>query len=779
MSGPSRRNVAGLMGVVGEWERLQRVGRDLLGVMPLLVGPDGDLLAGETQLSGFCRLIRSTVLGISRCRECYARECFSDTVAAEGVGLWRCHGGLLVCAVPLVAAGVPVAAVVGGGIGSADTDTTALRKVTMELGLSAEEVLAEVAHLPVLKEEELLVAGRAIRSVASDLVGIVERYRGLETRSVALASLLEERAGWAVEEAAPGVLTKEALEVRLQEEILRARRRDGVVCVVCVGLTGWEALRGERGATAAEVLVQEVVRLVHAGARTGESVGRFEEHMLFLILPGVEYREGMRAAERIVGRVAETLSVTRVADRLRAQAGVAVMPARQAEVDELLRRAQSAYEDLAREGTEKVALYVLRPRAEAAPKRRVVVTGIGMVTPLGIGTEVFWEAAKRGESGIRPFTLFDATGLPTRFGGEVPGFDPHDFLDAKTVKRAGRSTHLAVAASRLAVDGAGLDMSQEDAERVGVYIGTGVGGIEFAEEQHKIFLGEGSEKVSPFLAIVVFSGAVSSEVSMQLGSKGPTVTISTGCAAGADAIGWGFRAIQSGEIDAALAGGAEAPLRPIIVASFNAIRALSTRNDAPAQACRPFDRDRDGFVMSEGAAVLVLEELGHAITRGATILGEVLGYSATGDAFHMVRPAPDGAEAGRAMTEALADARLTAQEVEYVNAHGSSTPLNDKTETMIIKSVLGEHAYRVPVNSTKGLIGHSIGASGPIELAACLLSIRDRFVHPTINYEHPDPECDLDYVPNVGREMSVRNALCNSFGFGGKNATLVVGAFED
>jgi 3-oxoacyl-[acyl-carrier-protein] synthase II len=335
-----------------------------------------------------------------------------------------------------------------------------------------------------------------------------------------------------------------------------------------------------------------------------------------------------------------------------------------------------------------------------------------------------------------------------------------------------------VAAADLGIEDAALNIEEEDRDRVGVVIGSAVGGLEFGEEQVAAYMQHGPKKVSPYLSIIVFAGAVSSEVSLHLGVKGPTITVSTGCSAGSDAIGYAFRNIKEGKADVMVAGGTDAPLRPVIFVSFCAINALSTRNDAPQKASRPFDLKRDGFVMSEGAAILILEELQHALKRGAKIYGEVVGYAATGDAFHMTRPSPDGEEAARAMQLALEEAQVKPEEVDYINAHGSSTPLNDKTETMVIKNIFGDHAYRLAVNSTKSLLGHPIGASGAIELGACLLSIQTGMLHPTINYEFFDPDCDLDYVPNVARPARVKVAASNSFGFGGKNATLVVRRFE-
>jgi 3-oxoacyl-[acyl-carrier-protein] synthase II len=362
---------------------------------------------------------------------------------------------------------------------------------------------------------------------------------------------------------------------------------------------------------------------------------------------------------------------------------------------------------------------------------------------------------------------------------EVTDLDPTSYLDKKQLRRLDRYSRFALCAAKMAVADAGLDFAREAQERAGVCIGSAVGGIRFAEEQHGVFVEHGIKAVSPMLAVAVFGGAASCNIAIEFGITGPNTANSNSCAAGTIAIGDACRFIQDGAAEVMLAGGVETPIAPLCFGSFSVVRAMSTRNSQPEKASRPFDKGRDGFVMGEGAAILVLEEVGHAERRGAPIYGEILGYSLTNDAYHMSAPHPAGAQAARAMTLALADAGLRAEEIDYINAHGSSTPLNDKTETMAIKQVFGAQAWRLAISSTKGMYGHPLGASGAIEAAISALSLTYDYLPPTVNYEVPDPECDLDYIPNVGRSAQVRYTLSNSFGFGGINACLVLGRYSD
>ncbi|HEX6262966.1 MAG TPA: beta-ketoacyl-ACP synthase II [Actinomycetota bacterium] len=404
-------------------------------------------------------------------------------------------------------------------------------------------------------------------------------------------------------------------------------------------------------------------------------------------------------------------------------------------------------------------------------ERKVVVTGIGPVTPVGTGREAFWDALASGRSGIGEITLFDASEHPVRIGGEVEGFDAADWMDRKAAKRTDRAVHLAVAAAKLAWEDAGRP--QIDPERAAVVVSTGVGGLRYMEEQIKIMNDRGPGRVSAFTVPAMMANAATGTVAMEFGFTGPNACITTACAAGAHGVGEGYRYIKHGMADLALAGGTEAGITPLSLAAFAQMQALS-RNADPERASRPFDADRDGFVISEAACVLVLEEEERARTRGATIYAEVAGYGTSADAFHITQPEPQGSGAVIAMQMALTDAGEPAEAVDYINAHGTSTPLNDAAETRAIKKAFGDYAYEVAVSSTKSMTGHMVGATGAAEAAVAALAVRDGVIPPTVNYETPDPECDLDYVPNEKRETDVRLALSNAFGFGGQNAVLAL-----
>jgi len=409
-------------------------------------------------------------------------------------------------------------------------------------------------------------------------------------------------------------------------------------------------------------------------------------------------------------------------------------------------------------------------------KRRVVVTGLGVVTSLGRSVEAVWERLLRGDSGVGPITLFDVSAYEVRFAGEVPwNAEQENVANPKELRRLDRFTQFAMAAAADAVADAGLDFSREDPFRCGVVIGSGIGGLSEFEAQHERLLTKGVDKVSPFTIPKLMVNSGSGHVSSMFGIKGPNFAVATACASAANSIGEALRAIQYRDADVMIAGGSEAALTPMGLAGFQNMRALSGRGDAPQQASRPFDRDRDGFVLAEGAGVIVLEEFEHARRRGARIHCELLGYGASGDAGHITQPDEQGRGAARAMQMALDDAGLDGQRVAYVNAHGTSTPLGDRAETVAVKRVFGGHAARLAISSTKSQLGHTLGASGGIEAVVCALTIGRGVITPTINLEHPDPECDLDYTPNVARETRVDVAMSNSFGFGGHNASLVLG----
>ena len=412
-------------------------------------------------------------------------------------------------------------------------------------------------------------------------------------------------------------------------------------------------------------------------------------------------------------------------------------------------------------------------------KNRVVVTGMGAVTPLGNTVKNFWKNLCEGKSGIGPITKFDASKFTSRIAGEVKNFDPTQYFERKEIKKMDTFIHYAVAASDMAVNDAYFDGIPLDKNRVGVLIGSGIGGLGTIEAQHKVLLEKGPRRITPHFIPMLLINLASGQVSMRHGFSGPNAAVSTACATGSHAIGEAFKMIQRGQADVMIAGGSEAAITPLTLGGFCSLRAVSQRNDEPEKASRPFDKKRDGFILAEGAGVIVLESLEHAVARGASIKAELIGYGLTADAYHVTSPDPEAAGASRCIQMALEDAGVSPRDIDYINAHGTSTPLNDKFETMAIKNVFREDAKRVPISSVKSMTGHPLGAAGGIESVATILSIEHGIIPPTMNYEHPDPECDLDYVPNVARTSAITTALTNSFGFGGTNATLIFKKFQD
>ncbi|BBU38760.1 MAG: beta-ketoacyl-[acyl-carrier-protein] synthase II [Bacillaceae bacterium] len=411
-------------------------------------------------------------------------------------------------------------------------------------------------------------------------------------------------------------------------------------------------------------------------------------------------------------------------------------------------------------------------------KRRVVVTGIGAVTPIGLDAKTSWENALKGVSGIGELTRVDKDIFPVKVSAEINDFKPEDFMDRKEARKMDRFTQFALAASLMALEDSGLKINNENRERVGVWIGSGIGGMETYEQQFETFLEKGPRRVSPFFVPMMIPDMAAGQVSIAIGAKGPNSCTVTACATGSNSIGDAFKVIQRGDADVMITGGTEAPLTKMAFAGFSAAKALSTNPD-PKTASRPFDKNRDGFVMGEGAGILVLEELEHALKRGASIYAEIVGYGSTGDAYHITQPAPGGEGGARAMKMAIQDAGLKPEDIDYINAHGTSTEYNDKFETSAIKEVFGSHAYQLTVSSTKSMTGHLLGAAGGVEAIFTILAVKENIIPPTINYETPDPDCDLDYAVNQAKQKTVRAALSNSLGFGGHNATLVFKKFEE
>ena len=411
--------------------------------------------------------------------------------------------------------------------------------------------------------------------------------------------------------------------------------------------------------------------------------------------------------------------------------------------------------------------------------RRVVVTGVGLLSPLGIGTEASWEAIRAGKCGIGPITQFDASAFSCRIAGEVKGFDPANYIEKKEIKKMGRFIQFAIAAAECALKGSGLRITPENAEQTGVYIGSGIGGFEVIEREHQTLLEQGPRRISPFFIPATIINLASGYVSIRSGAKGPNSATATACTTSAHSIGDSYRLIQHGDADAMICGGTEACITPMGIGGFAAMRALSTRNNDPQRASRPWDKDRDGFVVGEGAGMLVLEELECARKRGARIIAEMVGYGMSADAFHVTAPPDNGDGAYRVMRNCMRDAKIEPHQVDYVNAHGTSTEVGDLAETAAIKRAFGEHAYRVAVSSTKSMTGHLLGGAGGLEAGITVLAIRDQIAPPTINLENPDPRCDLDFVPNCARPMKIDYALSNSFGFGGTNGSLIFKKYEN
>jgi 3-oxoacyl-[acyl-carrier-protein] synthase II len=410
-------------------------------------------------------------------------------------------------------------------------------------------------------------------------------------------------------------------------------------------------------------------------------------------------------------------------------------------------------------------------------KRRVVITGMGVIAPNGIGLENFWSSLSHGRSGIKKITRFNVSSYPVQIAGEVQDFDPSNYVNPKRARHMDRFAQFAVACSKMALGDSKLELTASNPDRIGIALGSSLGGFPLAEEHYAVFLEKGLRRVDPYLATRTFIGGATCHVSIELGIKGHSNSIGGACSVGVDSIGYAFFAIQNGLADVMVTGATEAPIAPLTIGSFYHVGALSTRNGDPTRASRPFDKERDGFVISEGGGVLILENMEDAVRRGAPIYAEVLGYGTTNDAHSLTQPQPDGLQAKKAIELTLGSAKVDRSEIDYINAHGSSTPLNDKIETKVIKEIFGEKAYELPISSNKSMVGHLLGAAGAIETIASVLTIKYQFIPPTINYEFPDPECDLDYVPNKGRKASINTVMSSSYGFGGKNSNIIIRKF--
>jgi len=764
------------MSLLEVWEQVTGLVQQAYRGNVMLVFPEGEIIAGKQGLCDFCRYIQSSQVGYQRCQRSRREHCAQAATAPEGQLIRECHAGVRTIAVPLKLPEGLLGTLVTGHCQVQIPTSNHWRRLAEEIGLDPAELLSRYQTLPRFSDTELEAWGRILQPYAESLVEIVHRYSTLLRHERTVSTLLQQRDELQIHDELTKVFNARYLQGRLSEELERAGRYGHPLSLVLVDVNDFSKLNENYGYPVGDAVLRELARILTGTVRRVDLVARLGQDDFAILLPEANYHQAYGLAQRLLRKVKEYRFGLEHGETLPLEITLGIATSKEEEVspEDFLERASRALQE-AREENQPVHIFAPPsniPRTRIP--RRVVVTGIGIITPIGIGKEEFWKGVKAGRSGITHITFFDPDGLPCKIGGEVRNFHPEEIIDPRTLKRSGRSSHLAIVAAKMAVEDAGLLLEEEDPERVGVVLGCAVGGIEFAEQEHAALLLGRSKKVSPYLAINIFAGAVSSEVSRFFGVKGPSLTISTGCAAGNDAIGRAAESIRNGETDVVITGGAEAPMRPMIMGSFCSMHALSLRNDDPTHASRPFDRERDGFVMSEGAGILILEELQHALQRGAHIYGEIVGYAATGDAFHMARPDPDGEAAAKAIEEALASARLAPQEVDYINAHGSSTPLNDKTETAVIHKVFGKHAYNLAVSSTKSMVGHPIGASGGVELIATLLGMERGLIPPTINYEFEDPECDLDYVPNEPRPGCINVAVSNSFGFGGKNAILVV-----
>lgn len=783
-----------LVDMFESWEKVQELSEQISGVRAQLTDPQGKFIAGRESLPTFCQLIRSSKLGEHRCHKSYSDNCFKGAKRESTV--FECHAGLTSVAFPLVVSRKVVGAILGGRTlaPGKKVEVRKLRALADELGIDADELVSAAQAIQHADSSAFSTFGKLIKPFVDSLASTIFRYSNLIEKTESLIDAAKESEKLLFIDRLTGLFNQHYFKTRLGAEVSRAQRYHHPLALIFMELDDFDESTASYGHLAQDVMLKEVAALILKSARKTEVVFRYDEVKFAVILPEADHEKAFKLAERVRKAIA-VKSFGKEADldvQLTMSMGISAL-FKDVSSGALIERADKVLDQARKEGGNRIRISPVpegaTPAAKGAPhvfaphidkRRRVVITGLGAITPIGIGKDAFWKACKAGKSGIDRIQSFDPSDLPTQIAGEVRDFHPEEYINPKDLRRMDRFTQFAVAAAKMAVEDAGLDqLESKNDERIGVSIGSALGGLAFAEEQDILFREGGWRKLSPFLAIRLFPGSSSSQVSLMFGMKAFSMTASTGCVTGADAIAIAFDGILKNEVDVVIAGGAEASLMAPVIGSFCVIKALSTRNDEPKKASRPFDLKRDGFVMSEGAGILILEELQHALKRGAHIYGEVLGYGATCDAYHMTRPAPDGQEAARGVRIALRNAGLKPTDVDYLNAHGTSTPLNDATETKAIKDVFGDHATKLPVSSIKSMIGHTFGGSGAIEFVTCALAMQDNFIPPTINYEEPDPDCDLDYVPNKGREAKIDVAMSNSFGFGGKNTILVLGKYRE
>lgn len=764
-------NISSFLEFLQEWGKIVNLARQIGGLEIQFVNPQGDIVAGEKQAGDFCSLIQRSTLGYQKCREDYCKNCFGSEAGDQKAKVFKCHAGLTNFYVPMLVEDKVVGAIVGGGLIAQEADMRNYKKLAQYYRLDLrffENALKNIKRIPL---EEITRIGQMVKTLAQHFEEIISRHCHLLKIMDELQQANKKNDNVLAKDELTGLLNRYLFELRLNEEISRSKRYGDSLSLILVNVDHLAIVNKNYGHEVGDLLLKEVSAIISKNLRQVDILARYSGNEFALLLPRTPQHHAYLVAER-VGSLVKTQIKSKLNLRVTLSAGIAAYSEKIAQENLLLEKSLFALKKAKEQGVGKAYLYAGEEAGEIQ-RRRVVVTGVGVVSPVGIGKETFLQALQKGLSGIGYITQFIDPGLPVFLGGEVKSFNPLNYMEAKTAQRTGKATQFAIAASKLALEDAGIVVEKEDRKRIGVIIGSAVGGLEYGEEQLTQFVTKGT-KVGPYYSIAVFAGAISSETSIELGVKGCALTISTACAAANDSVGYAVNEIKSGRLDAVLTGGAEAPIRPSILNSLVSTGAMCPNKDTPERSSRPFDRLRNGFVIAEGAGILVLEELQHALRRGAHIYAEVIGYGTSGDAYHMVRPAPDGESAMHAINLALSDAHVSTYDVDYINAHGTSTPLNDKIETKIIRDLFGKHAYALAVSSTKSMLGHSIGAAGGLELAATILGLKEEFLPPTVNQEVNDPDCDLDYVPNQARKKNFATAISNSFGFGGRNSCVVM-----
>ncbi|PIY18773.1 beta-ketoacyl-[acyl-carrier-protein] synthase II [Candidatus Desantisbacteria bacterium CG_4_10_14_3_um_filter_40_18] len=756
-----------LLNLFNEWEEVQDVLEKTLGCGMQFIDASGQGILERQNTSPVCHLILDSRLGHQRCLDFYGQKCFGENAPNEKFSIFNCHAGLTNFSVPVVIHQKNHTALIVGGLLLGDVKEKWCKQYAKELSINTDVFLNAMRRIKCFPEEEVLHLCRMVNLVVDPLIkNILKYFPGLEKKD----NLLKIMEGNRLKvDDLTGLSNRQHIQSRLGDEIHRAREYERQLSLLMIYIDNIREINELYGYEVGNILIKDVADILLAFMQRVNILGRIAGDGFCFILPETDRNKAIKLTKKIQDRLNDYQFCPKEGESVPLKIIWAISSISEEDIsaEEFIRQTEQMIAQ-SRGGTEK-----------RDSDKRCVITGLGIISPIGIGKDTFLEGLLEARSGVSMISNFDTSSLPVKIAGEVKDFEPSIYMNKKQVKRTDRTTQFAIAAANMAIKDATLDLNKEDIEKIGVIIGAGMGGLGFGEDQHLKFIKEGPQKVSPFLSVIMFAGACSSAVSMELGIKGPSITISTGCAAGTDAIGYAFDSIRHGESKIMIVGGAEAPLRPLILTSFEVMGALSSRNDNPQKASRPFDAKRDGFVMGEGAGIVVVEELEHALNRGAHIYAELIGYASTVDAYHMVAPDPSGGQASRAMEMALEDAGVKPEDIEYINVHGSSTPLNDKTETMVIKKVFGPHAYNLAISSTKSMIGHSIGASGGIEIVATLLGMENDFLPPTINHEYPDPDCDLDCVPNKPRKKRINVAMSNSFGFGGKNSVLVIRRYEN